>query len=166
MLIRSLNAVTEASQKKPLEKTQYDKELLKIDERVNVAFMAYQGSLLRIYPKPNDTNNKWMAPMDALKEFPKEQAKVVRMSISVYFQMVGEGLKTGNWANADIALRGIRKYQEEYGSAVIPSQSHIDMEIKYNKFGLFGKLVPLYLITWTCAYLSLPLSMCLNQHFL
>ena len=139
-------AVTEASQKKPLEKTQYDKELLKIDERVNVAFMAYQGSLLRIYPKPNDTNNKWMAPMDALKEFPKEQAKVVRMSISVYFQMVGEGLKTGNWANADIALRGIRKYQEEYGSAVIPSQSHIDMEIKYNKFGLFGKLVPLYLL--------------------
>jgi cytochrome c-type biogenesis protein CcsB len=139
-------AVTEASQKKPLEKTQYDKELLKIDERVNVAFMAYQGSLLRIYPKPNDANNKWMAPMDALKEFPKEQAKVVRMSISVYFQMVGEGLKTGNWANADIALRGIRKYQEEYGSAVIPSQSHIDMEIKYNKFGLFGKLVPLYLL--------------------
>jgi len=140
------DAVTEASQKKPLEKTQYDKELLKIDERVNVAFMAYQGSLLRIYPKPNDANNKWMAPMDALKEFPKEQAEVVRMSISVYFQMVGEGLKTGNWANADIALRGIRKYQEEYGSVVIPSQSHIDMEIKYNKFGLFGKLVPIYLL--------------------
>ncbi len=140
------DAVTEASQKKPLEKTQYDKELIKIDERVNVAFMAYQGSLLRIYPKPNDANNKWMAPMDALKEFPKEQAAVVRMSISAYFQMVAEGLKTGNWANADIALRGIRKYQEEYGSAVIPSQSHIDMEIKYNKFGLFGKLVPLYLL--------------------
>jgi len=139
-------AVTEASQKKPLEKTQYDKELLKIDERVNVAFMAYQGSLLRVYPKPNDANNKWMAPMDALKEFPKEQADLVRMSISVYFQMVGEGLKTGNWANADIALRGIRKYQDEYGSAVIPSENHIDMEIKYNKFGLFGKLVPLYLL--------------------
>jgi cytochrome c-type biogenesis protein CcsB len=140
------DAVTEASQKKPLEKTQYDKELIKIDERVNVAFMAYQGSLLRIYPKPNDANNKWMAPMDALKEFPKEQAAAVRMSISVYFQMVAEGLKTGNWANADIALRGIRKYQDEFGSAVIPSQSHIDMEIKYNKFGLFGKLVPLYLL--------------------
>jgi cytochrome c-type biogenesis protein CcsB len=139
-------AVTEASQKKPLEKTQYDKELIKIDERVNVAFMGYQGSLLRIYPKPNDANNKWMAPMDALKEFSKEQAEAVRMSISVYFQMVGEGLKTGNWANADIALRGIRKYQEQYGSAVIPSESHIDMEIKYNKFGLFGKLVPLYLL--------------------
>lgn len=140
------SAVTEASQKKPLEKTQYDKELIKIDERVNVAFMAYQGSLLRIYPKPNDANNKWMAPLDAIKEFPKEQSDAVRMSIAAYFQMVVQGLKTDNWANADLALKGIRQYQEKYGSAVIPSQNHIDMEIKYNKFGLFGKLVPLYLI--------------------
>lgn len=140
------NAVTEASKKRPLEQSQYDKELLKIDERVNVAFMAYQGSLLRIYPKPNDVNNKWMAPMDAMKQYTPEQAEEVRISIAAYFQMVAEGLKTGNWANADIALRGIHKYQEKYGSAVIPSQDRIEMEIKYNKFGLFGKLVPLYLL--------------------
>jgi cytochrome c-type biogenesis protein CcsB len=140
------SAVTEASQKKPLEKTQYDKELLKIDERVNVAFMAYQGSLLRIFPKPNDVNNKWMAPMDAIKDYPKEQSDAVKISISAYFQMVAEGLKTSNWAHADLALKGIRQYQEKYGAAVIPSQNHIDMEIKYNKFGLFSKLVPLYLI--------------------
>lgn len=140
------DAVTLASKKKPLEKTQFDKELLKIDERVNVAFMSYQGSLLRIYPKPDDANNKWMAPLDAIKNYPKEQSDKVRVSMSAYFQMVAEGLKTGNWANANIALRGIRDYQEKYGSAVIPSTNHLEMEIKYNKFGLFGKLVPLYLL--------------------
>jgi cytochrome c-type biogenesis protein CcsB len=140
------NAVTEASQKKPLEKTKYDKELIKVDERVNVAFMAYQGTLMRIYPKPNDTNNKWFAPMDAIKAFDKEHADMVKMSISAYFQMVVKGLQTGKWENADLALKGIRIYQEKYGSAVIPSQQHIDMEIKYNKLGLFSKLVPLYLL--------------------
>ena len=140
------DTVTASSQKKPLEKSQYDKELIKIDERVNVAFMAYQGSLIRIYPKPNDDNNKWMAPMDAIKNFPAPQAEAVKMSISAYFQMVAQGLKTGNWENADLAIKGIRNYQEKYGAEVIPSKSHIDMEIKYNKFGLFGKLVPLYLL--------------------
>ncbi len=140
------NAVTNSSQKKPLEKSQYDKELIKIDERVNVAFMAYQGSLLRIYPKPNDANNKWMAPMDAIKDYPEKEAQAVKMSISAYFQMVAQGLKTGNWENADLALKGIRTYQEKYGASVIPSQTHIDMEIKYNKFGLFSKLVPLYIL--------------------
>jgi cytochrome c-type biogenesis protein CcsB len=140
------DAVTKASRKKPLEKTQYDKELIKIDERVNVAFMAYQGSLMRIYPKPNDANNKWLSPLDAIKAFPKEQADMVKMSISIYFQAVSEGLKTGKWENADLALKGIRAYQEKYGASVIPSQKHIDMEIEYNKLGLFSKLVPLYLV--------------------
>jgi cytochrome c-type biogenesis protein CcsB len=138
--------VTQASQKKPLEKTQYDKELIKIDERVNVAFMAYKGSILRIYPKPNDANNKWMSPMDAIKEYSKEHSNAVRVSIAAYFHMVEQGVKSGQWENADLALKGIRIFQEKFGSAVIPSQSHIEMEIKYNKFGLFSKLVPLYLL--------------------
>jgi len=140
------DAVTASSRKKPLEKAKYDKELIKIDERVNVAFMAYQGSLMRIYPKPNDDNNKWMAPMDAIKAFTPEQVNEVKMSISAYFQMVAQGVKTGDWSQADLALKGIRMYQEKYGAAVIPSQSHIDMEIKYNKLGLFSKLVPIYLL--------------------
>lgn len=139
------DAVTESSRKKPLDKSKYDKELVKVDERVNVAFMAYQGSLMRIYPKPGDSNNKWMAPMDAIKAFTPKQVDEVKMSISAYFQMVAQGLKTGNWQNADLALKGIRAYQEKYGASVIPSQSHIDMEIRYNKLGLFSKLVPLYL---------------------
>ena len=139
--------VTKASRKKPLEKTTFDKELINIDERVNVAFMAYQGSILRIYPKPNDAGNKWMAPMDAIKDFAKKDADAVQLSIAAYFHMVEQGVKTGNWDNADLALKGIRKYQEKFGAAVIPSESHIDMEIKYNKLGLFSKLVPLYLFT-------------------
>ncbi len=138
--------VTDASRKKPLEKTQYDKELLKIDERVNVSYMAYQGTLMRIFPKPNDENNKWVAPMDALKTFAPDEIKDVKMSISAYFLMVSQALKTGDWKNADLALKGIQKYQKLHGAAVLPSPKHIEMEIWYNKLGLFGKLVPLYLL--------------------
>ena len=138
--------IVTASRKKPLEKTQYDKKLLDIDERVNVSYMVYQGTILRIFPKPNDANNKWFAPVDAMKDFPAKESELVKMSISAYFMMVSEALKSGNWANANLALKGLHKYQKTYGAAVIPSPSHIDMEIKYNKLGLFGKLVPLYLI--------------------
>ena len=138
--------VTASSRKKPLEKSQYDKELIKIDERVNVSYMAYQGTLMRIFPKPNDANNKWYAPMDALKSFNKEDIEKVKMSISAYFMMVGQALKDGKWENADLALRGIQKFQKTYGAAVLPTAKHIEMEIWYNKLGLFGKLVPLYLL--------------------
>ncbi len=138
--------ITDASRKKPLEQSKYDKELIKIDERVNVAYMAYQASLLKLYPIPNDTSNKWLAPMEAFKVLPKKEADLVKLSISAYFKMVGEGVKTGNWENADIALKGIRIYQKKYGAAVMPSEDRMGMEIQYNKLGLFGKLVPLYLL--------------------
>ncbi len=137
--------VTKATRKKPLEKTQYDKELVKIDERVNVAYMTYQGSLMRIYPVPNDKNNKWVAPLDALKSFPPKQAQEVKMTISAYFAFVAEALKTGKWDKADLGIAAIKKYQKTYGSAVLPSPRHIKMEIWYNKLGLFSKLFPLYL---------------------
>jgi cytochrome c-type biogenesis protein CcsB len=138
--------VSAASRKKPLEKSQYDKELIKADERVNVSYMAYQGTLMRIFPKPGDENNKWFAPMDAMKSFPAEDAQKVKMAISAYFIMVGQALKTGDWKNADLALKGIQKYQQTYGAEVLPSKKHIEMEIWYNKLGLFGKLVPVYLL--------------------
>jgi len=139
------DAVTKSSRKKPLEKSQYDKELVKIDERVNVAYMAYQGSLMRIYPVPNDKNNKWVAPMDAMKSFPPKQKKEVQMTISAYFSFVADALKTGDWKRPDLAIAAIKKYQKTYGAEVMPSARHIEMEIWYNKLGLFSKLFPVYL---------------------
>ena len=138
--------VSAASRKKPLEKSQYDKELIKVDERVNVSYMAYQGTLMRIFPKPNDENRKWFAPMDAMKSFPPKEAQKVKMAISAYFIMVDQAIKKGDWENADLALRGIKKYQQTYGADVLPSKKHVEMEIWYNRLGLFGKLVPVYLL--------------------
>ncbi len=139
-------AITQASRKKPLEQTQYDKELIKVDERLNIAYMTYQGSFLRIFPKPNDSNNKWLTPMEAFKDLKGEMLEDVRMRIQAYFMMVTQGVKSGNWEYANKAIIGIQQYQKRYGSAVLPSPKHLEMEIWYNKLGLFGKLVPLYLI--------------------
>lgn len=138
--------INNAVRKKPLDQSQYDKELIKVDERVNVAYMTYQGSLLQIFPKPNDVNNKWMAPMNAIKEYSKDDAILVQRIISIYFQSVAQGIKTGNWGHANEAITAIEVYQNKFGSEVKPSDSLIEWEIKYNKFGLFAKLVPLYLL--------------------
>jgi len=101
---------------------------------------------MRIFPKPNDENRKWFAPMDAMKSFPPKEAQKVKMAISAYFIMVDQAIKKGDWENADLALRGIKKYQQTYGADVLPSKKHVEMEIWYNRLGLFGKLVPVYLL--------------------
>jgi len=137
--------INNSSMKKPLEKSQYDKELIKADERLNVAYMTYRGDFMKIFPKPNDANNKWFSPLEALKTFDKKTAEDVQLRIQAYFMMVAKGLKDGDWTYANKALQGIKNYQKKYGSKVLPSPTHVELEIWYNKLGLFSKLFPVYL---------------------
>jgi cytochrome c-type biogenesis protein CcsB len=138
--------VQKANQKPPLEKSQYDKELIKIDERMNVAYMTFMGSFLRIYPKPHDISNSWFAPLDVTKSFEPTDAKAVEMITGNYFGNLDNALKTNDWKKADEALELIGQFQSAFGAKVMPSPSHIDFEIAYNHYGLFSKLVPYYLI--------------------
>ncbi len=138
--------VVASSRKKPLEKSAYDKELAKADERLNVSYMVYQASLLRIFPKPQDTHNKWLSPLDAFKQLEKKEADLVKIATQAYFRMVLEGINTGAWEKADTALHGIQLYQKKYGAAVLPDPARMQMEIRYNKLGLFSKLFPVYLM--------------------
>ena len=138
--------VSISARKKPLDKNKYDTELIKIDERLNVAYMVYSGSLLRIYPIPHDPNNRWVNPKKAIEGFPKELSNVVRKMTLYLFQGINSGIETNNWEEAKQAIDMIGLYQKKFGSKVIPSKEHIEMEIWYNKLGLLSKIVPIYLL--------------------
>lgn len=51
--------VADARQKAPKKRGQFDKALLKIDERVHITQMVFQGLLFKIFPKENDVSQKW-----------------------------------------------------------------------------------------------------------
>ena len=138
--------INESIRKKPLEKNLYDKELVKVDERLNVAYMIYTGALLQIYPKPHDETNKWMNPQDAIAKFPKEISEMVRMMTVYLFQGASTLQQNGDTEKFDKAINLINMYQKKFGSEVLPDPKVVDVEIEYNKLGLFSKLVPLYIL--------------------
>ncbi len=138
--------VSISARKKPLDKNKYDTELIKIDERLNIAYMVYTGNLLKIYPIPHDKNSKWVIPQKAIEGFPKELSTVIRQMTSYLFQGIDDGVKTNDWSHAKQAIEMIGLYQKKFGSKVILSKEHIDMEIWYNKIGLLSKIVPIYLL--------------------
>ena len=141
-----LNLVEEASRKAPKDRNKLDKAVLKIDEKVNVVYMVFTGSLLRIWPKPNDLNNKWYATIEALKTFEPKQALKIRTVAVEYFTAVDAALSTGEWERADAGLQKIDEYQKFYGSAVYPSKNKIKAEIFYNHSNVFEILWPLYFV--------------------
>jgi hypothetical protein len=44
---------------KPIDRGVFEKDLMKVDERVNIIHMMLGGGLLKIIPVPGDPNNTW-----------------------------------------------------------------------------------------------------------
>ena len=132
-----------ASRKKPSEQTKYDKEILKVDERTNICYMIYQGSLLKIFPKAKDENNTWFAQTD-YQQFTTHDSTFVKSILNYYFMSINQSFVDEDWTMADSTLTFITDYQAKFGAAVIPEQGKIDMEIRYNKLNIFKKLFMYY----------------------
>jgi len=138
--------VDQASRKAPKDRNKLDKKALAIDEKVNIVYMVFTGSLFKIWPIQNDPNNKWLSTIDALQTLPEKQAQKVRDLALTFFSSVDSGLKTGSWEKSDSALAQIIAYQKKYGSAVYPPEGKLKAEIFYNHSNIFEMLWPLYFI--------------------
>ena len=133
--------VQEAYQKKPGLRTKFDQEIMKVDERVNVCYMVYSGSLLRIFPVENDPNDKWYSPTEAKSLVPKGDS----LFVSGVMGMLQNSLSgTMDVVNTTEIIKGIKKYQEQYAIDLIPPGAKISLEIFYLKAGIFQKLSKYY----------------------
>ncbi|MDA7817485.1 cytochrome c biogenesis protein CcsA [Sulfurimonas sp.] len=140
------NEVDSAVRKQPKHRDKFDKAILKIDERVNIAYSVYSGHLMQIWPKPNDLNNKWFPTVESLQTFSPEDAERIRKIAFEYFMSLDEASKTGDWTKPSAAVDKIHEYQKFYGSAVLPTESSVQAEIFYNKANIFERLYPIYLL--------------------
>jgi len=137
-----IEVVNAAYSKKPSMRSTFDKDLLKVDERVNISYMVYQGLMLKVFPVPNDPGKHWVSPLD--EEFytlTGEDSVFVRSGSYQYFRSIA----TNDYEQADLILNGIKKFQSTYGGDVLPTDQRVSMEINFNKWYIFKNLFPFYL---------------------
>ncbi|WP_428738759.1 cytochrome c biogenesis protein CcsA [Sulfurimonas sp.] len=138
--------VDEAARKAPKDRNKLDKKALEIDEKVNVVYMVFTGSLIKIWPKPDDANNKWLATIEALESLTPEHTFMIKTLAYDYFTALDKATESGDWSDADKALANIEKFQKRFGAAVYPSESRIKAEMFYNHANIFERLFPFYLV--------------------
>jgi len=137
--------VEKAYAKKPANQSKFDKEVIKVDERVNIFYMIYTGTFLTSFPIPGDINNTWVNSGESDHFTNEEEQLFVKGILSMYFTEVAKAVETGNWKAADEHLGYIISFQEKHGAEVIPSEGKVNMEILYNKINPFKRLAHYYL---------------------
>jgi len=134
------DVVNTAYKKKPSKRGTFDKDLITIDERMNVAYMIFTGSFMRLLPDPNDPMHEWYSPQSHIHGLAKADSSFLATVFPSYLK----SLQDNNMTLANQLLEGMSDYQKKFGAAIMPPQSKVDLEIRYNKMNIFNRLGSLY----------------------
>ena len=129
-------------------RNQFQKDYVAADQRVNLLSDALQGKLLKIFPIPENPNNKWVSRNEALKEnyFTGMDSVYTLQILPIYMQRLQDARQTGGYKKADEILTGMKNFQERFGSEVMLSEEKIEVEVLYNKVNIFNRLYKYYLL--------------------
>lgn len=117
---------------KPSEQSSYDKEVISINEKVQIFNQFFTGQFLRSVPVQNDPNHRWNSWLDAeMKDDVKAQAL-----LGPYLASVMQATRDGNWAKANAELEKVKAYQQKWGKDVIPDANKVKLEILMNKLNV------------------------------
>ena len=131
--------------KRASDQTNFDKEVLAVDERLQILSSIINGQYIRIIPIKNELNNTWTSWITP--EFKIDTT--AQQYFKLYFSSLGKAQKTGNWKEANLAIDKIDQYQQKWGKNIVPSKQKVEIEILYNKLNLFFWLMIAYAILGT-----------------
>lgn len=132
--------VENAYNKAPGQRTKFDKEVMKVDERVNIIYMIYTGSFMKMFPLRNGSHD-WGSPEEALKFAP---AAADSAYLSNIIPVLAGTLGKGRLADVKQITETIAAYQERYSGYELPSSARTKAEVLYYRLNIFEKLFPFY----------------------
>ena len=139
--------------------TAYQKEFKEADQRVNLLYNMIEGSSLKLFPVPNDDNNKWISPKENIdnSSLVKDSlySNFINTGFKTYLYMLNEDKKTNDFTQSDDVLSGILNTQYKFGGEIMLSSEKIDAEVLYNQYDIFKKLFSWYLYAGTLFFIIL-----------
>jgi len=145
----------------------FEKDFIETDKKVNLMESALSGSILKIFPIPNDPNNKWISYLEignaGLKGMDDTYVKQI---IPLYFNALNNGSISKDFKTADELVESIHGFQKKFGSKVRPSESKIDLEISYNKYNILPKLFNWYSLSGIFMLIFTLFSIFFDKKFL
>jgi len=127
----------EAYNKPPAERTEFNKDIIKLDEKANILHQLFDYRLIRLFPKIDDPDKKWYAPGDDLSAFTGKDSMFVSSIFFSYLSEIREAMKSDDWSNANELLDLISIYQTENNNISEFNKDKIALELKYNKLDIF-----------------------------
>ncbi|MFK7937441.1 MAG: cytochrome c biogenesis protein CcsA [Saprospiraceae bacterium] len=142
----------------------FEKEMMKLDEKINICSMVFSGNFMKLFPVVNDPNNTWTAPNESEHhQTSPENAAFANKFYAAYIPTLEKALVDHDWNLANRLVGELGDYQHEYGGEVMPSKMQRDAEILLNRLDVFGRLAKGYGLL-SLAFLGLLFTSVFKPH--
>ena len=150
--------------------TGYQKEFKETDQRVNLLYNMIEGNSLKLFPIPNDENNKWTTPKENIENpsLVKDSlySNFINTGFKTYLYMLNEDKIMNEFSQSSNILQGILSAQYKFGGDVMLSPEKIEAEVLYNKYDIFKKLFSWYLYAGTFLFIVLIIQIFKNNRLI
>ena len=134
--------VKKALMLKPSKRGTFENDVIKVDERLSIAFAVYYGGLFKIFPLPNDANHTWLGLPDMFEKVQSDDADALKESAQRFIRSVFER----QYDKAMVHVKTFDTFQRAYGLEIMPSSAHVKAELLFNKLKLFERLTLGYIV--------------------
>jgi cytochrome c-type biogenesis protein CcsB len=132
--------VNAAYAKPPAERSKTDKEIMKIDERVNIIYMIYKGDFMKLFPAKDGTQN-WVSPSESLQNAVSREDSLYLKNI---MPLVADAFQSNNITTITQLTESISGYQKRFSEYSLPADSRTKAELMYYRLSIFERLFPFY----------------------
>ena len=132
--------VAEINAENPSQRSRLDNAILKVDEKMNICYMIYEGDFLKVVPNTQDPYKSWLATNAKTAGISTADSMMLTSVLPQYLKAIS----AHNYFIAGGLIKQIRNFQEQYGGNILPSQQKISAEIFYNKAMIFDRLSMVY----------------------
>jgi cytochrome c-type biogenesis protein CcsB len=137
----------------------FQKEFKETDQRVSLLYNSIEGMSLKIYPIPDDENNKWISTYDYNQDISVIKDSLygnfVKNGFRAYLFTLNQAKQSGDFLEAEKLLNAFKKTQHRYGGEVMLSDDKVKTEVLYNKYDIFKKLFSWYLYAGSIMFVLL-----------
>ncbi len=124
---------------KPADKrTAIDKDLIKLDEQVNILYQLFTHIIPGIFPHSQDPSHTWYNFGDDLSAFAVEDSVFITETFKNYLSEVRFSLQTNDWSKPDELLVKINEYQVRNDKSSLIKPDKIKAELSYNRLNIFN----------------------------
>jgi cytochrome c-type biogenesis protein CcsB len=137
-----MNDYNRAHRKLESRRDEYDKKLIKLVEKFEVVQAIFNWQYMKIIPVKGEPNNTWFVPLSMELRQLDTTSSIIALR---YITALDDAAKTGKYGQAEDLLKGLKKFQRLAGEKVVPSETKVNLEVSYNKMGIFKNTYRSYL---------------------